>query len=264
MASGRALAALLSYPATTSRDKTVDPVSLAIQPLPPGQARPLIAALIQAIWATPPPAALELERAWCQIARDDSQPAGFALTGPDGALLVGVLPAYQDQGLGTALARAAGAAAFARGQEQLAWTLELGEGRLAYWSLHRLKAIGEHLRPGAGDGPDTLRCSWFPAGRRTITAAPGPLLNPVRHGESARPEPGDTYQLAATPGCRLALPADLPAMAAADPDLAAAWRAQVRFILRDAYRRHYVAVDWEPAGALGYLSLAKRWAVAVA
>jgi predicted GNAT superfamily acetyltransferase len=149
--------------------------------------------------------------------------------------VTGAEPSARDRGLGMALKLHQRAWALDIGLDEITWTFDPLMSRNAYFNLAKLGAdVAEYCVDfygdmddgvNAGQGSDRLLASWRiadPVGRVVTTDGAVPLLI----DDDGRPQP----QLAAAEAVRVtvAVPRDILAVRADDPDRARSWRVAVR------------------------------------
>jgi predicted GNAT superfamily acetyltransferase len=149
--------------------------------------------------------------------------------------VTGALPSARDRGLGMALKLHQRSWALDIGLDEITWTFDPLMSRNAYFNLAKLGAdVVEYCVDfygdmddgiNAGQGSDRLLVGWRiadPVGRTTSADGAVPLLV----DDDGRPEP----QLAAAEAVRVtvAVPRDILAVRADDPDRARSWRVAVR------------------------------------
>jgi predicted GNAT superfamily acetyltransferase len=208
--------------------------------------------LLDRVWGTSGNAVLSVEHLWA-LAHGGNYAAGAYDTDTDTLLaasvgffasppgrtmhsdVLGAEPTARDRGLGTALKLHQRAWALDVGLDEITWTFDPLMSRNAYFNLVKLGAdVAEYCVDfygdmddgvNAGQGSDRLLASWQiadPVGRVATTDGAVPLLV----DDDGRPEP----QLAAADAVRVAVavPRDIVAVRADDPDRARAWRVAVR------------------------------------
>jgi predicted GNAT superfamily acetyltransferase len=224
------------------------------------------------------------------LALDDDKPVGFAfgfpgvMTGSRFKLAshqAGVLPAYQDRGLGYRIKLAQREAALARGMELITWTFDPLQGRNAAFNLRKLGAVcNTYFSNLYGDMADELnqglpsdrfRVDWWIASdyvaRRLAGGAPEPelswlecpLLNPATQSEQGLLVPPESFDLPTTPYCWVEIPANLARLKAEAPAAALRWRLQTREIFETAFKTGYTAVNLLHQEGRNYYILQKNW-----
>jgi predicted GNAT superfamily acetyltransferase len=179
--------------------------------------------------------------------------------------MLAVLPGYRDQGIGYQLKLHQRQLLLEHGVEVMYWTFDPLVARNAYLNLRRLGAIARvyerdlygrsnsHLHQGIGT--DRLVPEWWLASDRVTDSLAGqrpppgpdprPLLNPTAGAGSTAPfpRPGDAIVTPHGLAVEIAVPADIVALKDADPELARAWRGNVRAAFEAAFDAGYHAVD---------------------
>lgn len=222
------------------------------------------------------------------LAVDDDRPVGFAfgfpaLTADGGVKLAshqaGVLPAYQNSGLGYSLKLAQRETAQAKGFELITWTFDPLQGRNARLNLRKLGAVCNTYLPNLyGDMADELnqglpsdrfRVDWWLASGHVITRLAGaitepdsvwaePVLNPATASDDL-PVPAKLITPPTTEVCLVEIPADINVLKARAPDLALEWRMQTRQIFTVAFELGYTATDLLRREGRNYYLLEKNW-----
>jgi predicted GNAT superfamily acetyltransferase len=192
----------------------------------------------------------------------------------------GVLPVYQNSGLGYQLKLAQREAALARHLDLITWTFDPLQGRNAYLNLHKLGAVcNSYLRHLYGDMPDVLnrglpsdrfQVDWWitsehveqrltrPEAEPALPPSQGPLVNPttLKNGFFTPP---DTFDLPGTPFCLVEAPPDLPSLKTSAPDLALAWRLHTREVFESCFANNYTAIDLLRREDRNFYVLQKDW-----
>ena len=224
-------------------------------------------------------------------ATEDGQAIGFAYgflgLADDGHLKlashqVGVLPAYQDTGLGYQLKLVQREAALARQLDLITWTFDPLQGRNARFNLHKLGAVCHtYLRELYGEMRDELnrglptdrfKVDWWIASthvaarlsdrsrQHPLDPSKYPVLNPAKILDNGWPAPPHTFDL---PGddeyCLVEIPPDIQALKDRAPDLARRWRLQIRQLFETAFAGGYTAIDLLRQGERNYYLLQKDW-----
>lgn len=205
------------------------------------------------------------------LALVDQQPAGFAfgfigLTSTGQLKLAshqaGVLPTFQDSGLGYQLKLAQREATLAKKINLMTWTFDPLQSRNARFNLRKLGAVCRSYLPNLyGEMTDALNqglpsdrflADWQLDSPHVVQHLAGqapeprpdnyPILNPAtRQGELLIP--ADRFGLVNEPAFLVEVPADFVGLKATAPDLALAWRMHTRHIFVPALEAGYVAVD---------------------
>lgn len=225
------------------------------------------------------------------LALDEAEnPAGFAfgllsLTENNRLKLashqVGVLPAYQNSGVGYGLKLAQREVALARNLDLITWTFDPLQGRNARLNLRKLGAVcntymrnlyGE-MRDEINQGlpSDRLRVDWWVAtahvgnrigGRHTGQmdwASEYPILNPATILDDGLSAPPDKYAPLDTACCLVEIPHDINRLKSEAPQLALKWRLQTREIFEMAFAAGYIAIDLIRREGRNYYLLQKDW-----
>lgn len=222
---------------------------------------------------------------------EDGQAVGFAYAflglADDGHLKlashqVGVLPAYQDTGLGYQLKLAQREAALAGQLDLITWTFDPLQGRNARFNLHKLGAVCHTYLPelygqmrdelNRGLATDRFKVDWWIASAHVAGRLAGrnrqhpldpskyPVLNPAKIPDNGWPAPPGAFDL---PGddqyCLVEIPADIQALKDRAPDLARQWRLQTRQIFETAFAGGYTAVDLLRQAGRNYYLLQRDW-----
>ncbi|MBW3553524.1 MAG: GNAT family N-acetyltransferase [Gemmatimonadetes bacterium] len=181
--------------------------------------------------------------------------------------MLAVEPDYRGRGLGRTLKLHQRERLLALGIERMLWTFDPLVARNAHLNLSRLGAVARTYKRDlygqsgsplhAGIGTDRLLAEWEMKGERAERRLGGALppgssddapLLAVPDTSGAFPRPGPFSPDASHTSVRVAVPADIDALKAADTPLARAWRRSVREALEWAFGEGYVAVGLESAG----------------
>ncbi len=193
--------------------------------------------------------------------------------------MLGVLPAYRDQGVGFALKRAQWQMVRNQGLDRITWTFDPLLSRNAHLNISRLGAVcSTYLRSvygelrddiNAGMPTDRFQVDWWVntervarrLSRRARTrldlahfqVAGARVLNPTRMNADGFPRPG-SYQPAVIPDADLGedqpaiwlveIPALFSALRDAHAQLALEWRLHIRTICEDLFARGYLVTDF--------------------
>ena len=192
----------------------------------------------------------------------------------------GVLPNYQDRGLGYELKLAQREATLARHIDHITWTFDPLQGRNARFNLRKLGAVCHTYLPNLygemtdelnqGLPSDRFRVDWWLTTEHVTDRLAGrfvepylspdcPVLNPAAVLESNLPVPPDTFDLPVGDLCLVEIPADLSTLKQEVPDLALKWRLQTRDIFESAFATGYTAVDLLRREGRNYYLLQKDW-----
>jgi predicted GNAT superfamily acetyltransferase len=194
--------------------------------------------------------------------------------------MLGVLPEFQNAGLGFALKYAQWELVRQAGIERITWTYDPLQSRNAHLNLARLGAVCRTYLPEYyGEMPDALNRGlpsdrfqvdvWVNSPRVLGKMSASPprqpslddyfsagveLLNPVKQAAGGFPRPPEGMwqppqgvslpQVPAPPGYLLEIPADFPALKAADAELALHWRMHTRRLFTDLFARGWHAADF--------------------
>lgn len=204
------------------------------------------------------------------VAYDGDRPVGFAygFAGLDQGRpvlcshMLAVLPEYRSRQIGYRLKLAQRDLARKAGYDRMVWTFDPLEARNAYLNLHKLGAFAEKYSVNhygemqdelnRGLPSDRLLADWRfgpddERPRPPVDAREAPVLNPPEVVDGlACPSRLDLTVLDAGPVVRVAVPAHAGDLRRAAPDVAAAWRFQLREALTGAFAAGYRAVDFQP------------------
>jgi len=197
----------------------------------------------------------------------------------------GVLPHYQDQGLGYQLKLAQRDLVLARGLDLITWTFDPLQGRNARFNLRKLGAVGHtYLRDLYGSMRDELnrglptdrfKLEWWLTSEHVVSrinnaspeqwppASTCPVINTTRL-ERGLPVPQASFDLPPTDCCLVEIPDDIQYLKDVDPDLALQWRLHTRELFETLFDQGYTAIDLlrrdslHPEGRNFYL-LQKDW-----
>jgi predicted GNAT superfamily acetyltransferase len=224
------------------------------------------------------------------MAFDGETPVGFVfgflgLTA-DGRLKLashqaGVLPAYQDRGVGLQLKLAQREATLAKGLDLITWTFDPLQGRNGRLNLRKLGAVCNTYLPNLygemadalnqGLPSDRFRVDWWIASdhvRRRINeqaaepdwpVAEYPLLNPGAELSHGTITPPDRFELPNSAYCLVEIPLDIAGLKQQAPELALKWRLQTRDIFETAFGQGYTVIDLLRRGDHNYYLLARDW-----
>jgi predicted GNAT superfamily acetyltransferase len=186
--------------------------------------------------------------------------------------LLGVLPAYRDQGLGFQLKRAQWQMVRHQGIDRITWTYDPLLSRNAHLNIARLGTVcNSYIRDAYGNMRDALnqgapsdrfQVDWWLNSKRVVRrmskrpraqldlahylAAGIPIINPTRIGSDSLPRPAGLNEVAPFAGHSLLLleiPADFMALKTADRDLAIAWRLHTRSLFEELFQTGYLVTD---------------------
>ncbi len=185
---------------------------------------------------------------------------------------MGVLPEYQDAGVGFKLKLAQRDLVRQQGLPLITWTFDPLRSRNAYFNLRKLGAVthqyirdyyGElHDLQNSGAPTDRLVAEWWIKSRRVeqrlsgrrgglalsdYIAAGAPLLNPTALGRDGFPHPSENMTSAGGLDRLIVLaeiPSDFGAILTHDAGLAQAWRAHARAVFERVFAAGYIATDF--------------------
>jgi len=186
---------------------------------------------------------------------------------------MGILPDWQNRGVGYALKLAQREAVLNQGLRLITWTYDPLESKNARLNISKLGAVcNTYLRNVYGELRDELnqglqtdrfQVDWWIASRRVetrLTRKRAPLqlhhyldagaviVNPVTWSESGLPVCADPIALPAADRSLIEFPSDFQAIKRTDNGLARAWRMQLRAICETAFARGFSVIDclYEP------------------
>ncbi len=207
------------------------------------------------------------------LAKQNAEPVGFALgflgMTPDGRLKhcshqTGVMPGYQNSGVGYQLKLAQRESVMAQGINRITWTFDPLQSRNAYFNMRKLGAVSNTyfrelygtMRDGlnAGLPSDRLEASWWldsePVQLRLAGKLPSPkistnrIINRCTRDSRGFPLPPESVMPLTDSRHFLQIPADINAIKMADMPLAMAWRAHSRQLFEQAFARGYTLTDF--------------------
>lgn len=224
------------------------------------------------------------------IAKDQGDPIGFAygflgLTDSGELKLAshqaGVLPAYQDRGLGYKIKLAQRETTLARNITLMTWTFDPLQGRNARFNLRKLGAICRTYLPNLyGEMTDALNqglpsdrfsAEWRLESPHVLRRLAGheaepdpassgwPILNSAQRLENGLEAPSASIEQSSGTHCLVEIPEDINRLKAEAPDLALQWRLQTRSIFQNAFEAGYTATDFLRQGGHNYYLLQKNW-----
>ena len=198
---------------------------------------------------------------------------------PDGPRLkhyshmLGIHPAYRNQGIGFRLKRAQWQMVRRQGMDRITWTYDPLLSPNAWLNITRLGAVCNtylanyygRMRDALNQGLDSDRfeVDWWVNTRRVYhrlshearpaltyqhyLAAETPLVNPAHWGADQHPQPGETSfpdQDSTPPLLLVEIPANFLALRQADLQLAQAWRLHTRQLFQSAFELGYLVTDF--------------------
>jgi predicted GNAT superfamily acetyltransferase len=190
--------------------------------------------------------------------------------------MLGVLPDYQDQGLGFMLKRAQWQMVRSQGLDRITWTFDPLLSRNAHLNIARLGAVCNTYLPNEygkmrdalnqGLPSDRFQVDWWVNSGRTsrrlsrqarpplklnhYLSAGMPIINPVQFGPDGLPAPIDAASV--QPGLMdrkqqmvlIEIPADFMSLKLANPSLALEWRLHARLLFESAFESGYLVTDF--------------------
>lgn len=224
------------------------------------------------------------------LALAQSQPIGFAFGFPalakKGQLKIashqaGVLPGWQDQGLGYKIKLAQRDATLELGIKLMTWTFDPLQSRNARFNLRKLGVVGNVYTPNLyGEMTDTLNqglpsdrftVDWWLESPHVLSRLAGqavepdavvsgwPVLNRVISQPDDLPAPPADFDPPHGTHCLVEIPVNLDALKSNHPDLALTWRLQTRQIFQTAFENGYTATDFLRSQGRNYYLLQKDW-----
>ncbi len=188
---------------------------------------------------------------------DDPRREGLEAPFFHASQMLGVLPEYQDRGIGYLLKLRQREMVLEQGFRLIMWTYDPLLSRNAHFNITRLGAISRrYLRnlydelPGlnAGLPTDRLEVEWWIASRRVREHVAGVASRHLSRERPINPSTVGPHGLRAPAAFNLPdelrilveIPGDFQALKAADMGLARAWRAHIREVLEAAFAGGYV------------------------
>lgn len=219
--------------------------------------------------------------------KESGEPVGFAfgfLAYHDDHCLklashqVGVLPAYQNKGVGYALKLAQRQAALTQNLELITWTFDPLQARNAYLNFNKLGAVCNTYLPhlygemrdqvNQGLPSDRFRVDWWIATKRVADCLAGfcpiPAGSPILNATATRLPggwrvPAKTFDLPHETACRVEVPSDLQALKSGAPEIARQWRLHTRQVFQTAFTAGYTVVALLRQADRNYYLLQKDW-----
>ncbi len=173
--------------------------------------------------------------------------------------LTGIVPGYQDHGLGTRLKLAQRDFALGQGLERIVWAFDPLQAGNARFNLDKLGATSRHFvvdmygtRTDAlnvGTPTDRLIAEWAtsPRPRPPVDSATFGQIPPLIVAEAWRGGPRAVREVRepeGQPSLRLEIPSDIARLRATDAGLAASWQMAVRRAFVAAFAAGYRAVGF--------------------
>ena len=194
---------------------------------------------------------------------------------------MGVLPAYQNSGLGYQIKLAQREAALAHNLDLMTWTFDPLQGLNARFNLRKLGVVCHtyfrnlygDMRDGLNQGlpSDRFRVDWWLASARVVDRIEGrfveprlplsscPILNPATVLADDLLVPADTFAELGQSQYLVEIPPNLNHLKTIAPDLAFQWRMQTREIFEAAFAAGYTAIDLVRCEGRNYYLLQKDW-----
>jgi predicted GNAT superfamily acetyltransferase len=185
--------------------------------------------------------------------------------------MMGVLPAYQNRGIGYALKLAQRQAVLAQDFRLVLWTFDPLLSRNAYFNISGLGCVvrryiwnlyDEMTGINAGMPSDRFEVEWWLDNDRVEDAVAGkaktrtptqwrdaglPVANPTTAQSKFRAPP-DESRFLGEPRLLVEIPGDIDAIKAADMGLAKAWRFHMRALMDDAFELGYAVTGFATEG----------------
>ena len=193
----------------------------------------------------------------------------------------GVLPAYQDRGLGRRLKLVQRKAALAKNLDRITWTFDPLQWRNARLNLSKLGAVCNTYVPNLygemedvlnqGLPSDRFNVDWWLSSEHVVrrlegqTIAPDlssldcPVLNAATTSKHGFALPPDSCDLPLGQFCLVEVPTDIAILKRKAPDIALQWRLQTRKIFTAAFSTGYTAVDLLRRQGRNYYLLQLDW-----
>ena len=182
--------------------------------------------------------------------------------------IMGVLPAYQGQGIGYRLKLAQREFAIRMGIRLVTWTYDPLESRNAWLNVGKLGAVCRqyllnfHGNVGginAGLDTDRFYVEWWVTGNRVqsrvdrqrrplgyeqLIAGRARLINEASFNEAGLPVPPADFAESDASLVLVEIPADVQAIKEEDMDLARTWRAHTRDVFQHYFDSQYIVTDF--------------------
>ncbi len=219
---------------------------------------------------------------------DNTQPIGFAFGFPGltdkgeiklASHQAGVLPPYQNRGLGYKIKLAQRDFALSKNLSLITWTFDPLQSLNARFNLHKLGAVCNTYIPNLygeltdelnrGLPSDRFRVDWWISSSHVTTRLAGgdvelnlsaiPVLNPA-DTKNELLVPLDNFDLPGNETNYLVeIPSNLNTLKTQSPNLALQWRLQTREIFQQAFDAGYTAIDLLRNQNRSYYLLQKNW-----
>ena len=175
------------------------------------------------------------------------------------SVITGVLPAYQDRGLGYQLKLAQREFALRIGVRLITWTYDFLESRNAYLNIAKLGAVCRHFLPNfygeldglnAGLSTDRFEVEWWVTGNRVVgrvekgrrplslsalIGGGAVLVNEVTFNQAGLPVPPLNFVSRPSNLQLMEIPSDFQAIKEQDYDLAKRWREHGRTLFEELF-----------------------------
>lgn len=185
--------------------------------------------------------------------------------------MLGVLPGYQNRGIGHALKMKQREVALAQGLGLMTWTFDPLLSRNARFNVSGLGAVArDYVRNmydelqgiNAGLPTDRLEVEWWLRSGRAAACAAGeekpptpdewreagaPVANPTAEATGGFRAPPDSFRLPDAKHFLVEIPGDFDAIKAADMPLALGWRMHIRALLEAAFAEGCVVTHFATA-----------------
>jgi len=182
--------------------------------------------------------------------------------------IMGVLPAYQGQGIGYRLKLAQREFALRNGLRLVTWTYDPLESRNAWLNIGKLGAVchqylrnfhGEQGGINAGLSTDRFYIEWWVTGNRArsrvgrgrrplsyeqLIAGRTVLINEAEFDEAGIPAPPATFVESDANLILVEIPSDFQAVKTQDMDVAREWRAHTRVLFEHYFEHKYIVTDF--------------------
>lgn len=182
--------------------------------------------------------------------------------------IMGVLPAYQGEGVGYRLKLAQREFALRNGLRLVTWTYDPLESRNAWLNIGKLGAVcHEYLRDFHGDqgginaglSTDRFYVEWWVTGNRArsrvgrgrrplayeqLIAGRTILINEADFNEEGIPVPAATFAESDANLILVEIPSDFQAVKREDMDIARLWRAHTRILFEHYFEHKYIVTDF--------------------
>lgn len=182
--------------------------------------------------------------------------------------IMGVLPAYQGQGVGYRLKLAQREFALRNGLRLVTWTYDPLESRNAWLNIGKLGAVchqylrnfhGEQGGINAGLSTDRFYVEWWVTGNRArsrvgrgkrplsyeqLIAGRTVLINEAVFDEAGIPVPPVTFVESDANLILIEIPSDFQAVKTQDMDVAREWRGHTRVLFEHYFEHKYIVTDF--------------------